>query len=318
MSLLKYRADRRTVGFMIFTTLVFIAGWSLSEISWTLFFIQCFMANMVYVIVHNHLHIPIWKNKTLNKLTDYWLTLFYGYPVFAWISTHVMNHHVLGNRPGDDSATWQHSEKNNLFTLLAYPMVSGGAQQKVNIRFVKTLWNKDRKRAFYYISQLVLLVAFNITMLLIDWKKAIFFVIIPQQISLNFVLFINYMQHVHADEESRWNHSRNFVGKIENWFMMNNGFHTMHHEKPLQHWSLNAKGHEAIKANIDSKLIESGILWYVFRVYFLSPFIKSFRTQSMRLARMDRKKAEAKTEELPLIPVPGADQLTQNAYQGSY
>ncbi len=288
MTFLRYKADRRAVGFMIFTSLVFYFGWTAPTFSWGLFFLACFMANIVYVMVHNHLHIPIFKPYILNRLTDYWLTLFYGYPVFAWISTHVMNHHVLGNKPGDDSATWQHSEKNNLFTFLAYPTVSGGAQQKVNIRFVKALWFKDRKRALYYISQLVVLLAFNITMLVIDWKRALLFVIIPQQISLNFVLFVNYMQHVHADEQSRWDHSRNFVGKIENWFMMNNGFHTIHHEKPLQHWSLNAKGHEAIASKISPQLFEPNIIHYVVKTYFLAPFFKSLRVESMRLKRMER------------------------------
>lgn len=287
-TLLRHKADRRAVFFMVIATSLLVIQWMSDSFSWPLFLGSCFMANMVFAMVHNHLHIPMWKNSTLNKLQDYWLTLFYGYPVFAWISTHVMNHHVLNNKPGDDSATWQHTENNNLFSILAYPAVSGGAQQKVNIRFIKKLWNKDRKLALYYLSQAGVLIVFVVGALILDWKKALLYVVIPQQISLNSVLMINYIQHVHADELSKWDHSRNFVGKITNWFMLNNGFHTIHHEKPLQHWSLNAKGHEAIATNINPLLNEKSLSWYLFRVYFLGIFFKQFRTNSMRLARIEK------------------------------
>jgi O-acetylhomoserine/O-acetylserine sulfhydrylase-like pyridoxal-dependent enzyme len=42
---------------------------------------------------------------------------------------------------------------------------------------------------------------------------------------------INLIQHDACDIASDWNHSRNFVGPVFNWFMMNNGYHTIHHNR---------------------------------------------------------------------------------------
>ena len=60
------------------------------------------------------------------------------------------------------------------------------------------------------------------------------------------MIFINYIQHVHADPWSEHNHSRNFVGKLGNWLVFNNGFHTAHHESAGLHWSKLPEAHAKI------------------------------------------------------------------------
>lgn len=291
--MLRYQADRRSVLFMLLATGLLVYQWLSPEFHWYLYACTVILAHPIYAMVHNHLHVPIWKSKAMNVLQDYWLTVFYGYPVFAWISTHVMNHHVLNNRPGDDSATWQHTEANNFWSLARYPGVSGGVQQKVNVRFIQNLWKTNRSRALYFISQAAVLLAFNVTALILNWQKALYLVLLPQQISLIGVLMVNYVQHVHADEESHWNHSRNFVGRFENWFMLNNGYHTIHHEKPLQHWSLNDQAHEKIKDHITPHLNEPSMVWFFIRAYVLSLVMPKYRTRSMRLDRIAQERAVA-------------------------
>jgi fatty acid desaturase len=271
---------------MAITTGLFVAQWWAHEFHWGLFLGSCYTSLLVFVMVHNHNHVPMWKNATLNRIQDYWLTAFYGYPVFAWIPTHNRNHHARNNREGDDSITYRHTEANNLFSVLSYPLVSGGAQQQVNVRFIKALWKSDRPKALYYLSQLGFLVVFVAVALFINWKKALYAVVIPQQISLNGVLMINYIQHVHADEESRWNHSRNFTGRFTNWMILNNGYHTAHHERPLLHWSEYSRLHQEIADHVSPRLNEKSFFWYVVRVYFLSPFFPPLGTRSMRLERI--------------------------------
>ena len=124
-----------------------------------------------------------------------------------------------------------------------------------------------------------------ITAFILDWQKALIYVIIPQQVSLNTVLVFNYLQHVHADEESEFNHSRNIVGWPLNFFLFNNGLHTIHHMHPGLHWSKTPEAHKEIAHNIREDLKENSILWFVFRVYILGVFIPTFRTNSLRLAR---------------------------------
>src|SRR4051812_17560704 len=75
-----------------------------------------FMAISVAIISHNHNHVPIWRSRLLNIVTDYRLTLFYGFPAFGWIPTHNKNHHFLNNKQGDYTLTYRFSEKNNILT----------------------------------------------------------------------------------------------------------------------------------------------------------------------------------------------------------
>ncbi|HYF02452.1 MAG TPA: fatty acid desaturase, partial [Patescibacteria group bacterium] len=238
-------------------------------------------------IAHNHNHLPIWRSKLLNTLTDYWLTLFYGFPAFAWIPTHNSNHHKLNNREGDYTITYRVSEKNNLLTLMIYPAISSYFQQKPIRDYLKFLKEKDKHKYYLAIFQYVALVLFYIVALLIDWKKALIYVAIPHQVSLFSVLVFNYVQHVHADEESEYNHSRNFTGFL-NKLLFNNGYHTIHHERAGIHWSQTPEAHAKIAHKIDPSLIEKSFWGYIGRVYFLSPFVKRYRTNSKRLERMGR------------------------------
>src|SRR5260370_627476 len=97
----KNQADIKTLIWLVAMTVVWIWNWSTPELSWIPFLLSCFGAVLVTSMVHNHVHLSVFKLKTLNVLYDYWLSVFYGYPVFAWISTHNKNHHVYNNKDGD-------------------------------------------------------------------------------------------------------------------------------------------------------------------------------------------------------------------------
>lgn len=283
--MLRYKADRRTLAYMVVTTAVLVVQWSLDSLNPFLFAFSVFMAVAVAVIAHNHNHLPIWRTKSLNVFTDYWLTLFYGFPAFAWIPTHNKNHHVRNNREGDFTITYRFSEKNNLITLVTYPTISSYFQQKPIRDYLRALWRSDRSEFFLAFMQYIALFAFIGVALFIDWKKALLYIVIPQQFGLYSVLIFNYVQHVHAEEESEWNHSRNFTGWL-NKLLFNNGFHTVHHQRAGVHWSLLPESHAKVEHLIDARLNERSFWWYILRVYFLGPLVPAFRTRSMRLERL--------------------------------
>lgn len=290
--MLRNKADVRTVVYMVVITGLLVLQWSLPSFNPFLFVAACLMAVPVAVIAHNHNHVGIWRSRKLNRFTDYWITLFYGFPAFAWIPTHNMNHHKLNNREGDASATWRVSESNNLLTLITYPTISGLYQQPLVREFVKERWAKNRKMAWFYISQALVLVGFLAVAFVIDWRKALLYIFIPQQVSLMTVLVFNYVQHVHADEESPINHSRNFVGWGLNAFLFNNGYHTVHHDSPGMHWSKAPEAHARIADKIDPVLEEKSFFGFLFRVYILGMFVPRFRTRSMRLERIASAQAQ--------------------------
>ncbi len=286
--MLRYKADIQSVIYMIITTALLIIQWNLKAFNPWLFSAALFMAVTVAVMSHNHNHLPIWKNKTLNILTDWWLTCFYGFPVWAWVPTHNKNHHMLNNREGDYTITYRLSEANNILTLLTYPTISGYYQQIVLKAYLKDVKKKSKEQYYLCLTQIAVLIVFIAVGFILDWKKALLYIILPQQMSTFSVLIFNYVQHVHADEESDINHSRNFVG-ILNFFLLNNGLHYVHHEKAGLHWSKTPEEHKKIEHLIHPDLIEKSFWWYIFRVYFLGLFIPGLRTKSMRLKRIQKR-----------------------------
>lgn len=284
--MLKNLRDLKTLSIASAITAIWVWNWRQPSFHALPFLLSCLSAVCVSALVHNHVHVNIFKSKILNGIYDYWLTVIYGYPVFAWIATHNRNHHAYNNKPGDFAPPFIHSEKNNLLTFLAYPTVSGSVQQKVNFVYLKKLWNSQRSRCLYYSSQFAFLFAFVGGALILDWKKALLYVVVPQQLALNIVLLFNYIQHIHCDEESVYNHSRNVVGRVMNFFMLHNGYHTAHHMRPLAHWSELPGLHAKIIDKIDPSLNEPGLLWMLVRMYLLAPFMPSFRGRNLRAERL--------------------------------
>ncbi len=284
--MLRNQADRRTLLYIALTTALFVFQWTLG-FNWPIYVLYLFLSIAVTVIAHNHNHVPIWKQKRMNALTDYWLTVFYGFPAFAWVPTHNMNHHALNNREGDYTITYRLTEHNHLLMLLAYPTVSSYYQQKPIRDYLKRQWTVDRGYFWFCLSQYALLALWIGVALLVDWKKALLFVIIPQQVGLFSVLVFNFVQHVHADEESKWNHSRNFTGFL-NLVLFNNGYHTVHHEKAGTHWSALPAAHAKVASLIAPELQERGFWSFIGRSYFLGMILPKYRTRSMRLARLER------------------------------
>ncbi len=168
----------------------------------------------------------------------------------------------------------------------AYPSVSAFHQQKPIRAYLSKQYRINKKRFWFCISQYVVLVAFLGAAFLIDWKKALLYIFIPQQVSLYVVLIFNYVQHVHADEDSSVNHSRNIVGPLMNWLLFNNGLHTVHHDNPGLHWSKAPAAHAKIAADIDPRLNEQSFWWFLIRVYILGMFSSEARGSSMRLERI--------------------------------
>lgn len=283
-AMLKYKADIRTVVYMIITTAMF--GWFwLNGFSWWLYIIYLHFSVAVAVMTHNHCHINIWKNRLLNMLTDWWLTVFYGVPVFTWIPTHNRNHHRFNNKEGDTSITYRHTEENNLLSLLRYPSISGFYQMKNSVfPYMADLKTRNPRMYWENLLQVLVLVLWVVVALVIDWQKALLYVIIPQQVSAFTVFVFNYVQHVHADEESDYNHSRNFMGV--NLFLFNNGYHTIHHERANLHWSETPEAHKKIEHLIAPHLIEQSFWGYLFRVHVLGYFLPKYRSNSMRLERI--------------------------------
>jgi fatty acid desaturase len=288
--LLRYAADRRTILWTLITPAVVAAQYVRPDWIPYLCWVSCYFALACGVIAHNHNHCQTFTHRWLNTLFGYWISIFYGYPVFAWVPTHNMNHHKFTNREGDATITWRVTNRHNLWMAVGYFFMSAYYQSgpiKAYIREARA----NKPRIFrQIISNYVIWIGTHVAMAALGvalygpWNGlAVWFFSmgLPAFFALWTIMLFNYEQHVHADPDSKYNHSRNFSSRSLNFLLFNNGYHTVHHEQPGLHWSKAPEAHAAIAAQIDPSLIEDSVWWYWLRQYFVAPFLPNLGTKQL-------------------------------------
>lgn len=273
--MLRYRADRRTLLYLAFTALLLGLNWRLGQVQPVLYGLQLFMFFTVAVISHNHNHVSIWKSRPANLVTSYVISLFYGYPAVGWVPTHNQIHHKLNNRPGDSSRSPKLFKGNHLLALLVYPTLTSLLQTRDIQAFLKDLWRRDRSAFWAAASEYVVFFGSMAALFVVDWRRALVFVLVPQQVALFLIQAVNYLQHVEAQTYSEWNHSRNFVSPLLNALLFNNGYHTVHHLKPGVHWSRTRELHARHEAQIDRALLVPSLFGYLGRTFLVRPFTRA-------------------------------------------
>ena len=273
--MLRYQADRRTLAYLCFTALLTAVNWKLGAVHPVIYPITLFMFFTTAVISHNHNHLGIWRSKGLNLVTSYVISLFYGHPAIAWVPTHNQVHHKLNNRPGDSSQSPKLFRGNHLAALLVYPILTNLAQTKDINAFLKDLYKRDRPAFLAAASEYVVFFGTMIVLFVVDWRRTLLFLFIPQQVALFAIQVVNYLQHIETDAFSDWNHSRNFVSRTLNTLLFNNGYHTVHHLKPGVHWSELPRLHGEYRARIHPALLQESWLGYVGYTYFVRPFTQA-------------------------------------------
>ena len=122
-----------------------------------------------------------------------------------------------GNRPGDATITWRWTRSDSTWMALIYPLMSSWYQNPLTMDYLEDNWKRGsgrRTRFWEAMAQYAVWGAFVGTFLVLDWKRALLYIGGPTAVSLWMVMFFNYVQHVNCDAESKWNHSRTFVGPV--------------------------------------------------------------------------------------------------------
>jgi len=297
--MLRYREDWRTVlwAFVLFPAVGFAPYFEPRLVPWLLP-LSLYFGFCAGVFSHNHNHTPTFKNRKMNAFFSAWLSIFYGFPTFAWIPTHNLNHHKFVNKAGDATITWRYSKKNTWLVASTYYFVSAYWQSSVIKEYIAKAKATNRTLYRQIIGQYATLATVQVGLLALAvglhhdhwWRGPVvwFFGFGVSAMFANWsMIFINYIQHVHADPWSEHNHSRNFVSKLGNWLVFNNGFHTAHHESAGLHWTKLPELHAKIEAQIDPALKEPSIFGYCFRAYFLGIFSDKYRTHQVGRAPYD-------------------------------
>ena len=269
--MLKYKADRRTLGFVTTYFILVAIAWNVAMPLWAqalMFLAVCSFSWFCAVITHNTVHCPIFHNRTLNKVFQVVLTQCYGHPVSTFVPGHNLSHHRYTEEPKDVMRTTKMRYSwNALNGLLFFPTVAGGIV-KGERAFVSSM----RKRKPRWFRQLLIeagfFVGIMIVLAVIDWRKFLVWGYLPHLWAAFGIVTINLLQHDGCDPEHPVNHSRNFTGHFFGWWTFNNGFHAIHHMQPTLHWSLTRAVHDAeVAPHNHPNLDQPSIFLYIWRAY---------------------------------------------------
>lgn len=293
---LRYAADLRTLLWVLAMPIVVVAQYLRPELCVYLSPLSCYLALTAGVIAHNHNHCPTFKGRRANNVFGHVLSMFYGYPTFAWIPTHNLNHHKFVNRAGDATITWRYTDRHNALVAWTYFFVSSYWQSEPIKDFIRKARRSNRKLYRHILLGYALWIGTALGTLAIGiamhglatgfkvWFLATF---LPSFFALWTIMLFNYTQHVHTDPWSAHNHSRSFTSWSLNFFLFNNGLHAAHHENPGTHWSLLPEAHARIAPEIDPALKERSMWWFFVKNHLLSPFFPSLGSKQVGRAPFD-------------------------------
>jgi fatty acid desaturase len=225
---------------------------------------NCLFSFFCAVIVHNTIHAPIFKGKGMNRLFQFALSFTYGHSVSAYVPGHNFSHHKYTQEAEDAIRTTKARFRINIFNQLFFFYLMSGDIVKGEFKFAARMYKERRDWFWQYAIELGLVIAVNVILLVINWKCALLFWLLPHQYAAWGIVGTNYFQHDGTDENHPYNHSRNFTGTWLNWIIFNNGYHGAHHNKPNLHWSLLPEYHDKhIRPNLHRNLDRTSLISYL-------------------------------------------------------
>jgi beta-carotene hydroxylase len=280
-------ADYRTLLWTLFPAAGIAVQYARPDLVPYLWWLSCYFALACGIIAHNHNHCTVFSNKRANTVFAAWISIFYGYPTFAWIPTHNLNHHKYVNTEGDATITWRFTNRHNALVAITYFFVSSYYQSGPINAYIANAKRKNpalyRRILTQYVvwgGAYVLLLATAIALHGVRTGFYVwgFAVAIPAFFSLWTIMLFNYDQHAHTDPFSEHSHSRSFTSPVLNFLLFNNGYHGAHHEHPGVHWTKLPALHAAVADQIHPSLVQRSVWWYWFKQYVLAAFIPSLGT----------------------------------------
>jgi fatty acid desaturase len=218
---------------------------------------------------HNIMHLGLFHSRGLNRAFRLVLSFCAMFPVSSVIPSHNLVHHHFDDDGQPDWADPSHLRfKWNLLNLIHFPNVVGPLTFEGVSRWARVAGRADYRRQ----STLESVFAFGLTgaLLAYDFWTTLFFVMVPQLWGARWFLRVNLVQHDGCDTATEWNHSRNFSGRLLNWFSVNAGYHTIHHNRAGLHFSQLPEAHRReAAARMHPSLVQRSLLLYLARTYLL-------------------------------------------------
>jgi fatty acid desaturase len=263
--LLRCPADLRTLAFLFALNVLLVMQWLHMASGWYLLALTYVLAVAALVIKHNHNHCATFRSDGLNRAFELWLSLLTGNTTTGIITAHNRLHHGQNNSERDFVRCSLVRYRRNWLNLLLFFFASVADMYR-NRPDDLAEWRVARPSLYRQaLLERTATIAFVLALAFIDWKATLIYCVGPWLFGQWFLVTINLLQHQDCDAESDFGHSRNITGKMANWLLLNNGFHTAHHNYPALHWSVLPQVHQQMLPNIPANLNQRSLCACVWR-----------------------------------------------------
>jgi fatty acid desaturase len=245
---LKRKADRAPLALVLGISVAQIAAYLLCDrpataaLAAAILLLPRFMAAMV---VHNHAHTPIFRDRAANRVLDLLLYLETGMMVAKFHLHHNCGHHQFYTDPSRDPSTWVRRDGSSM-----------GRLEYVARYFFTHTWKSIRiGRDYptllrrYWRAQAAALLALVAALVVNPLNGLILFVTPMLAVWLAFIN-ATYDDHLGLHSMDDFAASFSKTNRLLNLFIFNNGYHLAHHVRPGMHWSELPAFHETIKERI--------------------------------------------------------------------
>ncbi len=248
---LKYRADRGPVAYVLALFVAHVALWWLATpLVAALSVLPLVLLSMfVAPIHHHHQHLNTFRSPVLNRLYDLVLALQTGIAPYGWVLHHNLGHHLhyLNQPPHEspDESAWTRQDGTQM-TRVEYTFSNLLRHQRDIVR----VGRKHPKVLRYFL--LMKLPLWSLVAAGLWWNPLNYVLVffIPGLLTLTHTIWATYEHHAGHYPTSHRDASVNRDHRLYNLMTGNLGLHTAHHKRPGLHWSLLPAIHEQIKDQI--------------------------------------------------------------------
>ncbi|MDB4958834.1 MAG: alkB [Myxococcales bacterium] len=272
-TLLRHSGDRRALGLaaMHLVIVAAVLAWFAAS-GWIALAAGPVVACSAFVQListHNAMHAPIFWRKGLNRAWQCVLSICIGYPVSVYVPVHNLSHHLGLQTPKDILRTTEVRHRSNLLNLIHHMVMGTVHLHLLHVAYLGTM-RTSRPKWFAQVRWEAVAVAlyFVAISLVVGPLAMVALVFAPAVMGQLLMVGFGYVQHDGCDAESEYNHSRNFLSPVFNWFICDNGYHTAHHNRPGIHWSRGKDAHDKdVAQHIHPALDQKSLTRYLWRTF---------------------------------------------------
>jgi beta-carotene hydroxylase len=201
-----------------------------------------------------HMHAPTFRLPALNALFQIALGVATGTSATGIITVHNLRHHGESQSDRDFVRASLVRFRSNVLNVLLFPFVSIFTIWRCKPNDLLR-WRRGRPALFRQalLERAVIALVLG-GALLADFRGAVWVLLAPWAFAQWALIAVNHLQHQGLDPDSDVRHSRDITGPVANWLLLNNGFHTAHHERPALHWSQLPALHAELAPRMDPSL----------------------------------------------------------------